>query len=190
MCIRDSLDESGLAENTVVIYSSDQGFYLGDHGWFDKRWMYELSYRMPLLVRWPGVVKPRSKNRDLTSNLDFAQTFLDLAGAEADPKMQGVSLVPLLKNEKPENWRKSLYYHYHEGGGHGVARHEGVKTERHKLIHFFDKKEWELFDLKKDPDERTSVYGNPEYSKVQAKLLKELDPVSYTHLTLPTICSV
>ena len=169
------LDESGLAENTVVIYSSDQGFYLGDHGWFDKRWMYELSYRMPLLVRWPGVVEPKSKNHDLTSNLDFAQTFLDLAGSEADPKMQGVSLVPLLKNEKPKGWRKSLYYHYHEGGGHGVARHEGVKTERHKLIHFYDKKEWELFDLKKDPDERTSVYGNPEYSKVQAKLLKELD---------------
>ena len=169
------LDESGLAENTVVIYSSDQGFYLGDHGWFDKRWMYELSYRMPLLVRWPGVVEPKSKNHDLTSNLDFAQTFLDLAGSEADPKMQGVSLVPLLKNEKPKDWRKSLYYHYHEGGGHGVARHEGVKTERHKLIHFYDKKEWELFDLKKDPDERTSVYGNPEYSKVQAKLLKELD---------------
>ena len=89
--------------------------------------------------------------------------------------MQGVSLVPLLKNEKPKGWRKSLYYHYHEGGGHGVARHEGVKTERHKLIHFYDKKEWELFDLKKDPDERTSVYGNPEYSKAQAKLLKELD---------------
>ena len=130
---------------------------------------------MPLLVRWPGVVKPRSKNRDLTSNLDFAQTFLDLAGAEADPKMQGVSLVPLLKNEKPENWRKSLYYHYHEGGGHGVARHEGVKTERHKLIHFFDKKEWELFDLKKDPDEMTSVYGNPEYSKIQARLINELN---------------
>jgi arylsulfatase A-like enzyme len=168
------LDESGLAENTVVIYSSDQGFYLGDHGWFDKRWMYELSYRMPLLVRWPGKIEPKSKNRDLTSNLDFAQTFLDLAGAQADSKMQGVSLVPLLKGEKPKDWRKSLYYHYHEGGGHGVARHEGVKTARHKLIHFFDKEEWELFDLKNDPDEMKSVYGNPDYAKVQARLLQEL----------------
>tara|TARA_B100000989_G_scaffold74834_1_gene52882 strand:- start:11958 stop:13547 length:1590 start_codon:yes stop_codon:yes gene_type:complete len=168
------LDESGLAENTVVIYSSDQGFYLGDHGWFDKRWMYELSYRMPLLVRWPGQVEPKSKNRDLTSNLDFAQTFLDLAGAQADPKMQGSSLVPLLKRNKPKDWRKSLYYHYHEGGGHGVARHEGVKTARHKLIHFFDKSEWELFDLKNDPDEMNSVYGKPEYAKVKSKLLQEL----------------
>ena len=130
---------------------------------------------MPLLVRWPSKVEPKSKNRDLTSNLDFAQTFLDLAGAKADPKMQGVSLVPLLKGEKQKDWRKSLYYHYHEGGGHGVARHEGVKTLRHKLIHFFDKKEWELFDLKNDPDERKSVYGIPEYAKVQAKLLKELE---------------
>ena len=98
-----------------------------------------------------------------------------LAEAKADPKMQGVSLVPLLKGESQKDWRKSLYYHYHEGGGHGVARHEGVKTERHKLIHFFDKREWELFDLKKDPDEMKSVYGTPEYAKVQASLVKELE---------------
>jgi arylsulfatase A-like enzyme len=169
------LDDSGLAKNTVVIYSSDQGFYLGDHGWFDKRWMYEFSYRMPLLVRWPGVVKPRSKNHDLTSNLDFAQTFLDLAQTKADSKMQGTSLVPLFKGDRPSDWRKSLYYHYHEGGGHGVARHEGVKTERHKLIHFYEKDEWELFDLRKDPDEMKSVYGDPDHAKVQARLLKELE---------------
>ncbi|HAE12293.1 MAG TPA: sulfatase [Opitutae bacterium] len=175
------LDESGLAKDTVVIYASDQGFYLGDHGWFDKRWMYELSYRMPLLVRWPGTVRAKARNGDLTSNLDFAQTFLDLAGAKADPKMQGKSLLPLLKGKTPGGWRESLYYHYHEGGGHGVARHEGVKTARHKLIHFYEKKEWELFDLEKDPDEMKSVYGNPAYAKVQDDLLRELERLKQKH---------
>ena len=169
------LEESGLEENTVVIYSSDQGFYLGDYGWFDKRWMYELSYRMPLLVRWPGQVEPNSKNRHLTSNLDFAQTFIELAGAQPDPKMQGVSLLPLFRGESPKDWRKSLYYHYHEGGGHGVARHEGVKTARHKLIRFYDKDEWELYDLKQDPKELKSVYNQTEYLKVQKRMTSELN---------------
>ena len=136
--------------------------------------MYELSYRMPLLVRWPGTIRAKARNGDLTSNLDFAQTFLDLAGAKAGTKMQGKSLLPLLKGKTPGGWRESLYYHYHEGGGHGVARHEGVKTARHKLIHFYEKKEWELFDLEKDPDEMKSVYGNPAYAKVQDELLQEL----------------
>ena len=108
-------------------------------------------------------------------NSSFLREQSPSAEQAGEADIFGVSLVPLLKGEKQEDWRKSLYYHYHEGGGHGVARHEGVNTERHKLIHFFDKKEWELFDLKNDPDERKSVYGNPEYAKVQAKLLKELE---------------
>ena len=123
----------------------------------------------------------------MTSNLDFAQTFLDLAQTKADSKMQGTSLVPLFKGDRPSDWRKSLYYHYHEGGGHGVARHEGVKTLRHKLIHFYDKGEWELFDLKNDPDEMKSVYGNPEYSKVQTRLLKELDRLKKEYAVPPFV---
>ncbi len=115
--ILDYLDESGLAENTVVIYSSDQGWYLGDHGWFDKRWMYEESLKTPLLVRWPGTVTPGSVNEDIVSNLDFAETFLEMAGVEVPENMQGASLVPILKGSTPEDWRESFYYHYYEFPG-------------------------------------------------------------------------
>ncbi len=170
------LDKSGLAENTVVIYSSDQGFYLGDHGWFDKRWMYEESLRMPFLVRWPGVTKPGSINRDLVQNLDFAETFLDLAGVEIPSDMQGESMVPLLMNETPSDWRESIYYHYYEfPGWHAVRRHEGVRTDRYKLIHYYNIDEWELFDLKKDPQELRSVYDDPGYSAIVAELKPELE---------------
>ncbi len=182
--ILDYLDESGLAENTIVIYSSDQGWYLGDHGWFDKRWMYEESLKTPLLVRWPGTVTPGSVNGDIVSNLDFAETFLDIAGVEVPENMQGASLLPVLKGSTPEDWRKSFYYHYYEfPGAHAVARHYGVTNGRYKLIHFYGPShvdgetydDWELFDLEKDPEELQSVYGNMDYQEIQREMLAELE---------------
>ena len=177
--VLDYLDETGLSQNTVVIYASDQGFYLGEHGWFDKRWMYEESYRTPLLIRWPGVVKAGSENRDLVSNVDFAETFLDIAGVEVPADMQGRSLVPLLKGETPPDWRKSHYYHYYEflndrKTAHMVRRHCGVRTERYKLIHFYNLGEWELYDLEKDPQEMRSVYADPAYAEVVKEMTAEL----------------
>ena len=180
--ILDFLDRSDLAKNTVVIYTSDQGFYLGDHGWFDKRFMYEESYRMPLMVRWPGRIKPGSVNTDLVSNLDFAETFLELAGAEIPGAMQGHSLVPLLTGKTPANWRRSLYYQYYEfPGPHSVRRHFGVRTARHKLIHYYNLGEWELFDLKNDPREMRSVYDDPKYSKVVRELTAEIARLQKQH---------
>ncbi len=172
----DYLDEEGLADNTVVIYSSDQGWYLGEHGWYDKRWMYEESFRTPLIVRWPGVTKAGSKNADLVQNLDYAQTFLDICGVKKSPKdMQGASIVPLLKGNKPKDWRKSLYYQYYEyPGGHSVRRHYGVRTDRYKLIHFYMLDGWELYDLKEDPNELHSLYGEKGYEKITSDLKKEL----------------
>ncbi|GAB4158387.1 MAG: hypothetical protein Tsb009_35570 [Planctomycetaceae bacterium] len=177
--VLDYLDKTGLAKNTVVIYSSDQGFYLGDHGWFDKRFMYEESYRMPLLVRWPGVIKPGTVNTDLVSNLDYAETFLDIAGAKIPEQMQGRSLVPIFKGNTPKDWRKSLYYHYYEFFGnrrapHMVRRHYGVRTKRYKLIHFYNLDEWELYDLEKDPREMNSVYNNTEYAEIVKELKAEV----------------
>jgi arylsulfatase A-like enzyme len=158
------LEESGLDRNTIVVYNSDQGFFLGDHGWFDKRWMYEESLRAPLIVRWPGVVQAGSENRDLVQNLDFAQTFLEAAGVEAPDDMQGRSLVPLLRGERPADWRDAIYYQYYEHGAHGVPRHYGVRTERYKLIHYPTTDEWELFDLEEDPHELRSVHHDPAYA--------------------------
>lgn len=174
--ILDYLDESGLADNTVVVYSSDQGWYLGEHGWFDKRWMYEESFRTPLLVRWPGITKPGSKNSKLVQNLDYAETFLDICGVQAPPEMQGQSIVPLLKGKNPKRWRKSLYYQYYEfPGGHSVRRHYGVRTESHKLIHFYMLDGWELYDLVKDPHELHSVYDDPDYARISEELKAELN---------------
>ncbi len=171
----DYLDEAGLADNTIVVYSSDQGWYLGEHGWFDKRWMYEQSLKTPFLVRWPGVTKPGTINKDIVSNLDFAETFLDAAGVPIPDDMQGRSLVPVLEGNTPDDWRDSFYYHYYEyPGWHMVQRHYGVRTERYKLIHFYQIDEWEMYDLQKDPDEMHSVYDDPAYADVQAKLKKEL----------------
>jgi len=173
--VLDYLKESGLAENTVVMYSSDNGWYLGEHGWFDKRWMYEESLKTPLLVRWPGVVAPGSVNRDIVSNLDFAETFLEMAGVTVPADMQGHSLVPILKGATPGDWRKSFYYHYYEfPGPHDVARHYGVTDGQFKLIHYYEKGEWELFDLAKDPSETRSEYSNPEYATKLAALQGEL----------------
>jgi arylsulfatase A-like enzyme len=173
------LDAQGLAENTVVIYNSDQGFYLGEHGWFDKRWMYEESLRTPLLARWPGVIEAGSENRDLVSNVDLTETFLELAGVDVPGDMQGRSLVPLFKGMTPSDWRTSFYYRYYEGppmqAPHNVARHEGVRTDRYKLIHYYMDNEWELFDLEKDPREMHSFYGDPSYADIQAHLKLELE---------------
>jgi arylsulfatase A-like enzyme len=173
--VLDYLDESGLAENTVVIYSSDQGWYLGEHGWFDKRWMYEESFRTPLAVRWPGKVKPGSVSRDMVMNLDFPELFLDIAGAPIPDDMQGRSFKDVLLGKTAADWRKSLYYHYYEfPGAHSVAKHYGVRTERHKLIHYYDLDEWELFDLEKDPNELNSVYDDVAYAGIVKEMKKEL----------------
>ena len=179
--VLDYLDQSGLAENTVVIYSSDQGWYLGEHGWYDKRWMYEESLKTPLLVRWPGIVKPKSTNDDIVSNLDFAETFLNIAGVDVPADMQGKSLVPILKGQTPEDWRSAFYYHYYENpGAHNVARHYGVTDGKHKLIHFYALEgekldDWELYDLTRDPNEMKNVYGDPEFAQVKVELHSQLD---------------
>jgi arylsulfatase A-like enzyme len=171
----DYLDKSGLAENTVVIYSSDQGWFLGEHGWFDKRWMYEESLKMPLIVRWPGVVKPGSEITQMAQNLDFAETFLDIAGVPVPDDMQGRSLKPLLEGKSPEDWRKSIYYHYYEYPAvHMVQRHYGVRTERYKLMNFYRLGEWEMYDLQKDPDEMKNIYGDPAFASAQTELMAEL----------------
>ena len=174
--LRDYLEKSGLAEDTVFVYSSDQGFYLGEHGWFDKRFMYDESYRTPLLVSWPGVVAGGSVNSDLVSNLDFAQTFLDIAGVRAPEAMQGASLVPILKGQTPGDWRDAHYYHYYEyPGWHMVQRHEGVYDGRYKLIHFYDLDEWELIDMQTDPHELTNQFNNPGYASVRDRMRLTLD---------------
>jgi arylsulfatase A-like enzyme len=175
--VLDYLDTSGLASNTIVVYASDQGFYMGEHGWFDKRWIFEESLRTPLLIRWPGRVKPGSVNVDMVSNVDFAPTFLELAGVEPYPGIQGRSLIPVLAGETPADWRKSFYYHYYEyPGPHDVRKHYGVVTDRYKLVHFYepDVDEWELFDRQTDPRELTNVLGRPEMVGVETELREEL----------------
>ena len=177
--VLDYLDESGLAKNTVVIYSSDQGFFLGDHGWFDKRFMYEEAYRQPLLVRWPGVTKPGSRDKHIVSNIDFAETFLGIAGVSIPDDMQGHSLVPLLQGKDPADWRKSHYYQYYEflndrRTAHMVRRHYGVRTDRYKLIHFYNIDEWELYDLEADPLEMTNIYNEPQYKGLVKELKAEI----------------
>ncbi|MCA9236223.1 MAG: sulfatase [Planctomycetales bacterium] len=171
----DYLDEAGLADDTLVVYSSDQGFYLGEHGWFDKRWMYEQSLRTPLLVRGPGVRTGAVENA-IVSNLDFAETFLDVAGVEAPEGMQGRSLLPILAGETPADWRDTFYYHYYEGppAWHDVAEHCGVTDGHYKLIHFYTLDAWELYDLQADPHEVNNVYGQAEYAEHQTRLLAEM----------------
>jgi arylsulfatase A-like enzyme len=171
----DWIDANGLRENTIVIYTSDQGFFLGDHGLFDKRFMYEPSIKMPFLVRWPGVIKPGSVQQALTINTDFAPTFLDAAGLDTPKDMQGRSLLPLLKGEHPEDWRTSMYYrYYHDPGHHNTRAHYGVRTETHKLIYYWKKDQWELFDLRADPNEMKNIYDDPAQKPLVAKLKTEL----------------
>jgi arylsulfatase A-like enzyme len=172
----DYLDETGLAENTIVIYSSDQGFFLGDHGWFDKRWMYEESLRMPLIVRWPGITSPGSRNSHIVQNIDFAGMFLDMARLPIPGDIQGLSLMPLLRGEDPGDWREYAYYHYYAfPDWHMVKPHYGIRSDRYKLIHYYTIDEWELFDLGKDPDEMNSVYSHPDYHDLVSFLKTELD---------------
>jgi len=182
--VLDFLKENGLDKNTIVIYTSDQGFYLGEHGWFDKRWMFEESYRTPFIIKWPGTVKPGSVNNDMVSNIDFAETFLDIAGVKVPDDMQGMSLVPVLKGKTPSDWRKEHYYHYYEyPGSHMVKRHYGMSTERYKLIHYYyDIDEWELYDIKADPQEMKNVYNDSAYASVRSDLHKRLNKLRVQYL--------
>jgi arylsulfatase A-like enzyme len=176
--ILDYLEANKLTENTIVVYSSDQGFYLGEHGWFDKRWIFEESLRTPLIVRWPGVTAAGSSNKDIVSNLDFGPTFLDAAGIKVPEEMQGKSLKPILAGKTPADWRKSFYYHYYEyPGPHDVAKHYGVVTDRYKLVRFYEPRinATELFDLKTDPQELKDVANDPAYASVRKELEAELD---------------
>jgi arylsulfatase A-like enzyme len=173
--VLDALDQAGLARDTIVIYTSDQGFFLGDHGLFDKRFMYEESIRMPFLVRWPAVVKAGTRVDAMGLNVDFAPTFLDAAGLPAAADMQGHSLIPLLRGRTPAGWRTSMYYrYYHDPGHHNTRAHYGVRTKTHKLIYFWKKDQWELYDLVKDPKEMHNLYGQPAAARLTASLKAEL----------------
>jgi arylsulfatase A-like enzyme len=174
----DYLDENGLVDNTVVVYTSDQGFYLGEHGWYDKRFMYEESLRTPLLVRYPAEFEDGQVNDKLVLNLDMTPTLLDLAGADVPEEMQGQSLRPLMDGSQSTEWRDAIYYRYYEfpHGWHKVRPHYGVRTDRYKLIHFEgDMDNWELFDLQTDPNEMSNVYGRDELSAVQEELHAKLN---------------
>ncbi len=171
----DWLDANGLADNTLVIYTSDQGFYLGDKGMYDKRFMYEQSLRTPFVARWPGVIRPGSVETAMTLNIDIAPTFLEIAGISVPSDIQGRSFLPLLQGQAPADWRTSIYYrYYHDPGHHNTARHYGVRTKTHKLIYFWKKDQWELYDLVNDPDELNNLYGRPEYNELTEQLKAEL----------------
>lgn len=188
----DSVSDTGRERDTVVVYSSDQGFFLGDHGWYDKRFMYEESLRMPLLLRYPRLVEAGGTSDAITMNVDFAPTLLDLAGAPAHPRMQGRSLRPLLTSEQPADWRDCAYYRYweHDDGSHHVWAHDGVRTDRYKIVRYYADGlglpgtsnrtmpvEWELFDLADDPYERRNVFADPTYEQVRADLQARLAAV-------------
>ncbi|WP_322931486.1 sulfatase [Arenibacter sp. GZD-96] len=181
--VLDYLDDSALADNTIVVYTSDQGFYLGEHGWFDKRFAYNESFKTPLLIRWPHVIQPGTTEDEMVQNLDFAQTLLEAAGIAAPDDMQGESLVPLLKGHK-ESWtRNSVYYHYYEYPAvHMVKRHYAIVNKDYKLIHFYyDVDEWELYDRKADPNEMNNVYHDPAYAEVVQQLKTELTELRKTY---------
>jgi arylsulfatase A-like enzyme len=171
----DYLDEHNLTNNTLVIYVSDQGFYLGEHGWFDKRWIYEESFRTPMVMRYPGMVKPGIVNKDFVMNLDIAPTVLSAAGVAVPKDMQGKSFLPLVTGRKAKG-RDAMYYHYYENGEHSVSPHFGISTKRYKLIRFYEKvNSWELYDLKKDKNEMNNVYGKKGYEKITADLNRQLN---------------
>lgn len=175
--ILDYLDKEGLAENTIVVYSSDQGFFLGEHGWFDKRWILEPSMRTPLLARWPAVIKPDTTCGKIVSVLDIAPTFLAAVGLPRPADMQGQSLIPFFRGDAPTNWRQSFYFHYYEyPRWHRVRPHYGVVTDRYKLVHYYkpDVDEWELYDLMENPDETRNFIKNPKYAKTLEMLKTEL----------------
>jgi len=187
--VLDYLDESGLAENTIVIYTSDQGFYLGEHGWFDKRFIYDESFKTPLMIRWPNEITAGTTNDEMVQNLDFAQTFLEAAGIKSPEDMQGESLIPLLKGDTAQWHRDAVYYHYYEYPAvHMVKRHYGIVTKEYKLVHFYyDVDEWELYDRKKDPKEMTNVYRDPAYSSIAEKLQKDLKELRIKYKDSPEL---
>ncbi|AWB68941.1 sulfatase [Saccharobesus litoralis] len=174
--VLDYLDEAGLADNTIVVYTSDQGFYLGEHGWYDKRFAYQESMKTPLVIRWPQKIKPGQVSDELVQNLDYAQTFLDAAGLKQPEDMQGQSFLPLLTGQTHKWQREGVYYHYYEfPGAHAVKRHYAIMTKRYKLIHFYhDVDEWELYDLQRDPKEVNNVYHDASYRDQLAKLKQQL----------------
>ena len=177
--VQSFLREKGLDKNTIVIYTSDQGFFLGDHGWYDKRWMYEESMRTPLIIQWPGVTRPGSSSESIVQNIDMAPTFLEMAGLDVPDSMHGKSLVPLLKGDQPADWRDAVYYHYQmkEPLGrtsHLVAKHYGIRTATHKLIFFYELDVWELYDLVNDPGETQNQYRNSDFAPIVGDLKKRL----------------
>ena len=174
--VLDYLEETGLDKNTIVVYTSDQGFYLGEHGWFDKRFIYDESFKTPLMIKWPNQIKPGTTNEEMVQNLDFAQTFLEAAMIQAPDDMQGESLVPLLKGSADQWDREAVYYHYYEYPSvHMAKRHYGIVNKEFKLAHFYyDIDEWELYDRINDPNEMNNVYNDPNYKDVVIKLRKEL----------------
>ena len=171
--LMEYLKANGLDKNTIIIYTSDQGFFLGEHGWFDKRWMYEESFRTPLIISWPGVTK-KSVSNSMVQNLDYAETILDMAGLKIPSDMQGKSMVPILKGKQKGNLHDALYYHFYENQEHKVAKHIGVRTDRYKLIYFYEHKDWELYDLEKDIKEMNNVYDQPAYKKTQEMMKQKL----------------
>ena len=170
------LEKSGLAKNTIVMYTADQGFYLGDHGWYDKRFMYEESLRMPFVIRYPKKIKAGQRNNDITLNIDFAPTILELAGIEPAKNMQGKSFAPILMGEEDKKFRNAMYYHYYEyPKWHNVQPHYGIRTDRYKLMHYyFNIDVWELYDLKNDPNELINIYKRPKNKALVKKLKKQL----------------
>lgn len=174
--VLDYLEDKGLLDNTLVVYTSDQGFYMGEHGWFDKRFMYEESFRTPLVMMLPKGFDRKGDIDEMVQNIDYAPTFLELAGVEIPEDIQGESLVPLLKGEHPEDWRNELYYHYYEyPAEHAVKRHYGIRDDRYKLIHFYnDIDEWELYDLQEDPHEMNNLYGKPGMEEVTKRMKQKL----------------
>ena len=174
--VMDYLKESNLEDNTIIIYASDQGFFIGEHGWFDKRFMYEESIRMPFVIKYPGKIKPKTINEDIITNIDFAPTILEIAGANIPSTVQGKSFLNNLVKNENDNWRQSMYYHYYEYPFyHHVQPHYGIRNERYKLIHFYyDIDVWELYDLKKDPNELTNLYNSKKHQRLVTKLKDEL----------------
>ena len=174
------LEKSGLDENTIVIYSSDQGFFLGENGFTDKRLADDVTMSMPFLIRWPGVVASGQRIDAMVQNIDYAPTLLDVAGIEVPAGMDGKSLLPILKGHKPDEWRDSIYYHYYHNGAYNLPKIEATRSDRYKLVRYYDHKkfdfgeQWELFDLQKDPTEQQSVYTNPEYASVLEEMQHEL----------------
>ena len=174
--VLDYLKEHDMLDNTLVVYTSDQGFYMGEHGWFDKRFMYEESMRTPLIMHLPKGLEARGDINQMVQNIDYGPTFLDLAGVKVPEDMQGVSMLPLLKGENPENWRDALYYHFYEyPAEHAVKRHYGVRDSRYKLMHFYnDIDTWELYDIETDPSEMNNLYGKPGYEEITRTMMQKL----------------